>query len=59
VSLETVTFDDRGDRTLMRTHAVYQSVDARDAMVESGMEEGLNAGLAALDELLETLVGQN
>ncbi len=55
VSLETVTFEDRGDTTLVRTNAVYQSVANRDAMVESGMEAGLNEGLDRLDALLASL----
>jgi uncharacterized protein YndB with AHSA1/START domain len=52
VSLETVTFEERNGKTLLRQHAVYQSVADRDAMVESGMEEGLNDSLNRLDELL-------
>jgi len=55
VSLETVTFEDLGSRTLVRTNAVYQSVANRDAMIESGMEAGLNEGLDRLDELLTKL----
>ena len=55
VSLETVTFEDLGSRTLVRTNAVYQSVANRDAMIESGMEAGLNEGLDRLDELLAKL----
>jgi uncharacterized protein YndB with AHSA1/START domain len=56
VSLETVTFEDRSGKTLLRQNAVYQSVANRDAMIESGMEAGLNDGLDRLDELLATLV---
>jgi uncharacterized protein YndB with AHSA1/START domain len=52
VSLETVTLEERDRKTVMRNRAVYQSVEARDAMVESGMEDGMNEGFAALDELL-------
>lgn len=55
VSLETVTFEDIGGKTLVRQNAVYQSVADRDAMIESGMEAGLNEGLDRLDELLEML----
>lgn len=55
VSLETVTFEDRGGKTIIRQNAVYQSVANRDAMIESGMEEGLNEGLDRLDELLVKL----
>jgi uncharacterized protein YndB with AHSA1/START domain len=57
VSLERLTFEpvDGGNRTRIRNLAVYQSVAARDAMVESGMEEGLNEGYDRLDELLASL----
>jgi uncharacterized protein YndB with AHSA1/START domain len=41
VSLETVTFEDQGGKTLLKVHAVYQSVEARDAMIGAGMVEGL------------------
>lgn len=56
VSLETVTFEPHGDTTIVHQNAVYQSVANRDAMIESGMEAGLNEGLDRLDELLATLV---
>lgn len=55
VSLEQVEFVDLGDRTLVRNHSVHQSLEARDAMIESGMEAGLNDGFDRLDELLERL----
>lgn len=55
VDLETATFEARGSRTLLRVSAVYQSVEARDAMVESGMETGVNEGYERLDELLAAL----
>lgn len=55
VSLETLTFEERGGKTVLRANAVYQSVEDRDAMVESGMEEGVNDGYARLDELIARL----
>ena len=55
VSLETLTFEDADGRTRVRNLSVYQSVADRDAMVESGMEKGLNEGYERLDELLSTL----
>jgi uncharacterized protein YndB with AHSA1/START domain len=55
VCLETLTFEDQGDTTLVRTSSVYQSVADRDAMVESGMEEGINDGYDRLDELVAKL----
>ena len=56
VSLEKVVFEDLGNgRTAIRNHSVYQSVEARDAMVQAGMADGVNEGFERLDELLEQL----
>ena len=55
VSLETLTFEERGGKTLVRLNDVFQSVEDRDAMVESGMEDGVNEGYERLDELLARL----
>ena len=56
VSLETIVFDDLGNgRTAIRNHSVYQSIEARDAMVQAGMAEGVNEGYDRLDELLAQL----
>ena len=55
VSLETLSFEERGGRTLVRTNAVYQSVEDRDGMIRSGMEEGLDASMQRLDELIARL----
>lgn len=55
VSLETVTFEDVAGRTRTRVHSVYQSVADRDAVVESGMGEGMSAGYERLDALLGSL----
>jgi uncharacterized protein YndB with AHSA1/START domain len=52
VSLETVVFEEHDGRTLVRNHSVYQSIEARDAMVASGMEQGLSEGFERLDALL-------
>jgi uncharacterized protein YndB with AHSA1/START domain len=57
VSLGTVTFEDIGDgRSRALVHSVYQSVQDRDAVVESGMGEGMSEGYRRLDELLGKLV---
>ena len=58
VSLESLELIDRGDRTLVRNHSVFQSVEARNAMIESGMEGGVNDGFDRLNELLERLGAQ-
>ncbi len=56
VSLQALTFEERDGRTTVRTHSVFQSVQARDAMVESGMESGVNEGFDRLEELLPSLL---
>lgn len=54
VSIEYLTFTDLGEgRTRLSAHAVYPSVETRDAMVESGMEQGM---AQAYDKLVGLLV---
>jgi uncharacterized protein YndB with AHSA1/START domain len=55
VALQTVTFTERGGRTLARTVSAFQSVQDRDAMVASGMERGVRDSGDRLDELLAKL----
>jgi uncharacterized protein YndB with AHSA1/START domain len=53
VSLETAIFEKLpGDRTRVTAQAVFQSVEDRDGMIESGMERGVNEGFERLDEIL-------
>lgn len=53
VSIESLRFEDLGNgRTRLTAHSTYPSVEARDGMVESGMEKGLSEGYERLDELL-------
>jgi uncharacterized protein YndB with AHSA1/START domain len=56
VSLEKLILTETDGRTTAHTHSVYQSVEARNAMVESGMAEGMNEGYDRLDALLGRLV---
>jgi len=55
VSLERLSFEEKDGRTLLTMRSVYQSIGARDAMIESGMESGVNDSMDRLDELLTTL----
>jgi len=55
VSVETVTFEERDGKTTITATAVYDSVEARDATLESGMEVGAAETYERLDEYLETL----
>ena len=52
VYLNTITFDERGGRTLLRQNTVFPSVDDRDYYVRSGMESGLRPSWDRLDALL-------
>jgi len=56
VALDQLTLEERDGKTLVRTHSVYQTLEARDAMVASGMESGVNDGYDRLDDLLARLV---
>lgn len=55
VSLEALTMEERGGRTIIRGHSTFQSVEDRDAMVEAGMEVGIREGYERLDELVDRL----
>ena len=55
VSLETATFEEHGGRTLVRQNAVFQTVEDRDLLVRSGMEQGVNEGMERLDDLVARL----
>ena len=54
VIYDTVSFEDLGDgRTLLRGVSTAGSVEARDAMINSGMEKGVREGYEKLDGLLQ------
>jgi uncharacterized protein YndB with AHSA1/START domain len=55
VSLETAVFEEHGSKTLLRTNAVFQSVEARDAHLQAGMEQGVKESMERLDELVARL----
>ena len=53
-AVTTVTFEEKGGKTLLVMHDLYPSKEALDAMV-SGMEGGTRETFEQLDELLVTL----
>jgi len=56
VSIESMTFEALDDgRSRVRGHSTYPSMEARDGMVESGMEGGMSEGYERLDEVLAEL----
>lgn len=55
VSLETCILEDIGGKTKMTGRSVYQTVEDRDGMLASGMEEGVFETMDRLAELLAKL----
>jgi uncharacterized protein YndB with AHSA1/START domain len=57
VTLDTVIFEELPDnRTKVTAHSVFRSVADRNAMMQSGVEKGLNEGYRKLDALLQLKV---
>ena len=56
VSVDTLTLDDLGDgRTKLTAHSLFDSVEDRDGMLQSGMETGAAETWDRLAELLATM----
>lgn len=56
VNIEFLWFEDLGgNRSRLRGRSICPSVDARDALLSSGMEGGMTDGYERLDALLPTL----
>jgi uncharacterized protein YndB with AHSA1/START domain len=56
VAVETMTLEDLGDgRTKLVTTSMFMTVEDRDGMLKSGMEDGVNQSYEALDRLLAKL----
>ena len=59
VSMDTLRLEEHDGRTTVRTNSLFQSVEARDAMIEHGMAEGMGEGYERLDELLAKLIANS
>jgi len=55
VLLETVTFEEQGGKTKVKVLSLFDSVEDRDGMLQSGMEAGANESYDRLAELLATV----
>ncbi|MBZ0294063.1 MAG: SRPBCC family protein [Anaerolineae bacterium] len=55
VLLETVALEEYNGKTLLMDTSVFQSVEDRDGMLQSGMEEGATQSWDRLVELLKTM----
>ena len=51
----TVTFEEKGGKTLLVVHDLYPSKEALDAAIASGSTSGFGETFEQLDELLVTL----
>jgi uncharacterized protein YndB with AHSA1/START domain len=54
-ALDTVTFVERDGRTTLTIHVLSPSKDVRDAMLKSGMTDGVTAGFDTLQGILDEL----
>lgn len=50
-----VTFIDKNDKTLVKTHIAYDSLDDLEVVIQMGMEDGMRSTLVRLDKLLLNL----
>lgn len=48
----TATFTEKDGKTLLTSHSVYSSPEARDGHLQSGMETGMNDAYGRIDDLL-------
>jgi len=51
----TLSLSDRDGRTLVTQTVMYDTPEAREAVLKSPMEKGVEAGYKRLEELLSTL----
>ena len=54
-AVTTVTFEEKGGKTLVVMHDLYPSKEALDAAIASGSTSGMGEPFEQLDELLVTL----
>jgi hypothetical protein len=58
ILVETVTFEEHDGKTIVSSTALFDSVDDRDGMLESGMESGAIESWDRLEEHLSRLSGK-
>lgn len=56
VAVETLVFEERDGRTVVRGTTRFDTKEDRDGMVDAGMEQGVAESYAALETYLRTLV---
>ena len=58
VSVDTLTLEEQDGKTTLTSTSVFDTVEDRDGMLESGMESGAAETYDRLDEYLEVLRGR-
>lgn len=58
ISIDTLTLVEENGQTRYTSVSLFDSVEDRDGMLQSGMEGGANESMERLDELLEQLKAQ-
>ena len=58
ISVETMRLEDLGGRTRITINSVFDSVEDRDGMLQSGMEKGAGESYDRLEAYLQTLLVQ-
>ena len=58
VSVDTLTLEEHDGKTTLRATSVFDTVEDRDGMIDSGMESGAAESYERLDEYLDVLGGQ-
>ncbi len=53
VLLETVIFEEEGSKTKLTDQIVFQTIDDRDGMLKTGMEQGAAESMERLEKLLQ------
>jgi uncharacterized protein YndB with AHSA1/START domain len=56
VSVETLTLEEHDGKTTLTASSLYDSVEARDGMLESGMADGARETFERLDEYMKELL---
>jgi uncharacterized protein YndB with AHSA1/START domain len=54
-TVNTLVFTEDGDRTIVTQTILYPSLEARDAAMATGMQNGIDAGFDRLDSYLRTI----
>jgi uncharacterized protein YndB with AHSA1/START domain len=55
VQLVTVTLEERGGKTMLTQHSVFQSTEDREALMQYGMEKGAGAGMDRLEAVVAAM----